>query len=366
MRTVGFVGWRGMVGSVLMHRMREEGDFEGLDARFFSTSDAGGTGPVEGGGAPLLDAHDLEALAACDAIVSCQGSGYTADVHGPLRADGWRGLWIDASSALRGQDDARLVLDPVNGDALKQALTDGIVDYAGANCTVSLLLLGLLGLMRTGEVEWISSSTYQAASGAGAGLMRELVGQMRHIGQQAGPVLDTAGASALDLDAAVQRALTEVETQAAPAPLAGSALPWIDRLMPTGQTREEWKAEAEASRLMGRRTVIDGVCVRIGSLRSHAQALTIKTRRPLPLDEVEARIAEAHPWARLVPNTPEATLQQLTPAAVAGTLQVPVGRLRPMAMGPEYLAAFTVGDQLLWGAAEPLRRLLNLARDHAS
>jgi len=364
MLKVGFVGWRGMVGSVLMSRMRAEGDFEGIEPRFFSTSAAGSVGPAEGGSAPLLDAHDLTALAHCDVIVTCQGSGYTRQVHGPLRAHGYRGLWIDASSALRLDDDAVLVLDPVNGAALRDALATGSTVFCGANCTVSLLLMGILGLLRTGEVEWIASSTYQAASGAGAALMRELVAQMRHVGDSAGALLDAGSAPALDLDATVQRALTEVECRAAPVPLAGSALPWIDRLMPTGQTREEWKAEAEATRLLGERLVVDGVCVRIGSLRSHAQALTIKTRRPLPLDEVNPLLAEAHPWAKLVPNEPEPTLQQLTPAAVAGTLAVPVGRVRPMAMGPDYLAAFTVGDQLLWGAAEPLRRLLRLVREH--
>jgi aspartate-semialdehyde dehydrogenase len=361
MLSVGFVGWRGMVGSVLMARMREEGDFAGLDARFFSTSNPGGTGPAEAGGAPLLDAYDLPSLAACDVIVTAQGSAYTQQVHGPLRADGWSGLFIDASSALRLDDDALLVLDPVNGDALRQGLVDGTKVFCGANCTVSLLLLGLLGLVRTGEVEWIASSTYQAASGAGAKLMRELVRQMKHVGDAAAPALS---GSALDLDSAVADALASAECETAPVPLAGSALPWIDKLMPTGQTREEWKAEAEASRLLGRRLIIDGVCVRIGSLRSHAQAVTIKTKRPLPLDEVRQALAEAHPWARVVPNEPEATLAHLTPAAVAGTLSVPVGRLRPMAMGPDHLAAFTVGDQLLWGAAEPLRRMLRLVREH--
>lgn len=360
---VGFIGWRGMVGSVLLDRMRAEGDFEGLDPVFFSTSNPGGVGPAEAQGVPLADAHDLNALGQCDALITCQGGSYTEAVHPALRRSGFRGLWIDAASTLRTHENSLLVLDPVNGDALREGLASGRTDFIGANCTVSLMLMATVGLLRTQEVRWISSMTYQAASGAGARAMTELIAQMRHVGQHAGPGLD-AGADALVLDQTVAAALRTAPTEVFGAPLAGSALPWIDRLVEGGQTREEWKAGAEASKLLGTPIPVDGVCVRIGALRSHAQGLTIQLKRPMPLDEVSSAVAEAHPWVRLVDNTQQATLDQLTPAATSGQLEVPIGRLRVSSIAPDLLHAFTVGDQLLWGAAEPLRRMLGIAREH--
>ena len=312
MLQIAFVGWRGMVGSVLMDRMRAEGDFEGIEARFYSTSAAGGQGPPEAQGVPLADAHDLDALRWADVIVTCQGSGYTRRVYGDLRATGWTGLWIDASSALRTDDDSLLVLDPINGDALRDGLASGVTTYCGANCTVSLLLMATLGLWRSGEVGWMSSMTYQAASGAGAKLMRELVAQMGAVGTAAADDLRTA-APALTLDRTVADALAAVDASVGGAPLAGSALPWIDTAMPSGQTREEWKARAEASKLLGVDAPIDGVCVRIGALRSHAQGLTMKLRRAVPLDEVQSMLREAHPWVDVVPNDKEASLARLTP-----------------------------------------------------
>jgi aspartate-semialdehyde dehydrogenase len=350
-----------MVGSVLMDRMTAEGDFDGLDARFFSTSSPGADGPQ---GAPLLDAFDLTALAQNEAIVSCQGGDYTNAVHSKLRASGWNGFWIDAASALRMENSATLVLDPVNGASIRQALVEGKKDFVGPNCTVSLLLLGLHGLIDSGHVEWISTMSYQAASGAGAANLRELVDQMDRIGD------DSKGlaGSALDLDARVAKTLAEPSFPQAlfGAPLAASAIPWIDRLVDNGQTREEWKSMAEANKLLGRQErplPVDGCCVRIGAMRCHAQALTIKLNANVPLDEIESMIGEAHPWTRVVANDRDSTLASLTPAAVAGGLEVPVGRLRKMKMGPEFVTAFTVGDQLLWGAAEPLRRVLAMLRD---
>lgn len=366
---VGFVGWRGMVGSVLMARMAEEDDFAGLTPTFFSTSAVGAPGPDVGqGSAPLADANDLDALGRQDAIVTCQGGDWTAAIYPALRQRGWTGVWIDAASTLRGEAHARLVLDPVNGAALRDAWAQGVRTFVGANCTVSLLLMGLHGLLQTGEVAWISTMTYQAASGAGARQLRELAAQLRFLGDAAGPWLDDPAAAALDVDRAVAAALRDEAFPAAAfgAPLAASVIPWIDRAVPGGQTREEAKAMKEATRLLDREhdpLPIDGVCVRVGAMRCHAQAVTIRLKRQVPLDEIEARLASAHPWARLVPNTAADTLAALTPAAVAGTLTVPVGRLRPMVLGPEFLAAFTVGDQLLWGAAEPLRRMLRLIRE---
>lgn len=358
---VGFVGWRGMVGSVLMRRMREEGDFDGLDASFFSTSNPGGDGPL---GAPLLDARDTHALRQVDAVVSCQGGDYTAVTHPALRGAGWKGHWIDAASTLRMNPNATLVLDPVNDAAIRSALAGGCTDFVGPNCTVSLLLMALNGLIRSGHVEWISTMTYQAASGAGANNLRELVDQMAHASNG---ITDPAQ-SALEIDAAVAARLSDPAFPVAHfgAPLAASAIPWIDRRMDDGQTREEWKAMAEANKLLGRADrplPIDGVCVRIGSMRSHAQAVTIKLNAEVPLDEVESMIHENHAWTSVIPNTAPDTLRSLTPAAVAGTLQVPVGRLRRMKLGPTFFSAFTVGDQLLWGAAEPLRRMLNILRE---
>ncbi len=360
---VGFIGWRGMVGSVLMDRMRAEGDFAGLEPHFFSTSAAGQPGPIEGGEAPLLDARGVAALSACEVVITCQGGDYTQAVHPSLRASGWQGIWIDAASALRMEPTSCLVLDPVNRDAVREALAGGVGDYVGANCTVSLLLMALVGLLRTGGVRFVTTMSYQAASGAGAQAMLELLAQMRHIGDVAGPHLD-AGAQALAVEKAVRQGLAGAPADVLGAPLAGSALPWIDRGLENGQTREEWKAQAEASKLLGTPTPIDGMCVRIGALRSHAQGLAIHLRRPMPLDEVTAHLAEAHEWVTVVPNNMDATLRELTPAATSGSLSVRIGRLRPSAVGPDVIHAFTVGDQLLWGAAEPLRRMLHLVREH--
>ncbi len=356
----GFVGWRGMVGSVLLQRMHAEDDFEGLDPVFFSTSSPGGEGPL---GTVLGDAYDLDALKACEVVVSCQGGDYTQAVFARLRERGWGGYWIDAASTLRMSDEATLVLDPVNGPAVARALTSGCKTFVGANCTVSLLLMGLAGLLQSGHVEWVSTMSYQAASGAGAANLRELVQQMGQVGQAAANLSGTI----LDLDRAVSACLASEAFPVAEfgAPLAASAIPWIDRLVEGGQTREEWKAMVEANKILGRAASpvpIDGICVRIGAMRCHAQAVTIKLNADLPLDEITAMIDEAHPFTRVVPNTQEHTLAGLTPAAVAGSLEVPVGRVRKMKLGPEFVTAFTVGDQLLWGAAEPLRRTLNMLR----
>ncbi len=360
----GFIGWRGMVGSVLRERMVAEGDYDGLDARFFSTSNPGGEGPDVGqGSAPLLDAHDLDALAACEILVTCQGGGYTNEIHPQLRARGWEGLWIDAASALRMDPESVLVLDPVNGEALRAAVHRGTKVFCGSNCTVSLMLMAMVGLIRTGEVDWITAMTYQAASGAGARHMAELVDQMRRIGHAAGPLLQQERVSALELDRVVSGVSKELPAEHFGVPLAGSALPWIDRLMESGQTREEWKAQVEASKLLGVPLPVDGVCVRIGALRCHAQALTVKLKRDVPLADIEAALAQAHDWVEVVPNEKQASLARLTPTAVGGTLQVPVGRLHKMTLGEDFLAAYTVGDQLLWGAAEPLRRMLGIVRE---
>lgn len=356
----GFIGWRGMVGSVLMGRMEAEGDFDGLDASFFSTSSPGIAGPH---GDPLLDANDIGTLSQCDVLVSCQGGDYTKMVHPKLRDFGWQGVWIDAASALRMVPTSTLVLDPVNGDAIRSAMAAGCKDFVGANCTVSLLLMALDGLIKTGHVEWVSTMSYQAASGAGAANLRELVAQMAHIGNAA---TDVPGA-VLDLDSRVASCLSDATfpMEHFGAPLAASAIPWIDRLVEDGQTREEWKSMAEANKLLGRSAEplpIDGICVRIGAMRCHAQAVTIKLDADIPLGEIEGMIGTQHSWTRVVPNDRDATVRSLTPAAVAGTLDVPVGRLRKMKLGPNFVTAFTVGDQLLWGAAEPLRRVLNMLR----
>ena len=365
---VGFVGWRGMVGSVLLQRMKEEGDFEGLDARFFSTSQAGQPGPdVGAGSAPLGDAANLKQLQGLDAIVSCQGGDYTKEIHPTLRAAGFSGYWIDAASTLRLADDAVLVLDPVNRPQIDAALSRGVKDLIGCNCTVGLMLMGIAGLVREGLVEWINVATYQAASGAGARQMRELAQQMRLLGQSAAALLDDPSSGILEIDRKLTDALrcTDLPTQAGGAPLAGSLIPWIDRPMENGQTREEWKGYAETSRILGLDPPlpVDGVCVRVGAMRSHSQALTLKLTRDVPLQDVEALIAGTSPWTAVVPNEKDATLRELSPAAVSGTLRVPVGRIRKMQLGPAYVSAFTAGDQLLWGAAEPLRRVLRILRE---
>lgn len=364
----GFIGWRGMVGSVLMDRMQAEGDFQGLEASFFSTSSPGRPGPdVGSGSAPLLDAHDLAALGSHDVLLSCQGGEYTKAVYPALRASGWKGFWIDAASALRMDSDATLVLDPVNRGAIEKALGRDCKTFVGANCTVSLLLMGLQGLIQSGHVEWISTMSYQAASGAGAANLRELVAQMRALGTAANTALDDPRSAALAIDQTVAAALSNEGFPQAHfgAPLAASAIPWIDRLVEDGQTREEWKSMAEANKLLGSEESplpIDGLCVRIGAMRCHAQAVTIKLNTDLPLSEIEGMLGSASPWSSVVPNKKAETLASLTPAAVAGSLNVPVGRLRKMKLGPEFVTAFTVGDQLLWGAAEPLRRMLRILR----
>jgi aspartate-semialdehyde dehydrogenase len=367
---VGFVGWRGMVGSVLMQRMVWERDFHGLDCVFFSTSNVGGAGPSIGRDVPPLEsASDLKALASCDAIVTCQGGDWTTATIGPLRAAGWTGTWIDAASTLRMQDDAVIVLDPVNRDVIDAALSRGVKHFIGGNCTVSLMLMALTGLFRAGWIEWISAMTYQAASGAGAQNMRELVEQMGAVHAAAESTLSNPQATILDVDRVVSQALGSHDfptTQFGHA-LAGSLLPWIDKDLGNGQSKEEWKGMAETNRILGRSAdpiPVDGVCVRIGAMRCHSQALTIKLTRDVPLADIEATLAAAHEWVKVVPNTREASLAALTPAAVSGKLEVPVGRLRKLPMGPEYLAAFTCGDQLLWGAAEPLRRMLRILREH--
>ncbi len=369
MLRVGMIGWRGMVGSVLVQRMREERDFGLIEPVFFSTSQAGGKGPDIGRDtAAVGDARDTEALQALPVIVSCQGGEYTNEVHPRLRAAGWTGYWIDAASALRMKDDAVIVLDPVNLPLILDAVQKGRKDFIGGNCTVSLMLMGMAGLFQHGLVDWMTSMTYQAASGAGAANMRELVEQMAYLGDAARDVLADPSATALDVDRRVTQALRDgrMPRQSFGRPLAASLLPWIDKDLGNGQSREEWKGQAETNKILGRseRPIpVDGICVRVGAMRCHSQALTVKLKRDVPLDEIEGMIAQANEWTKVVPNRLEESLAELTPAAVSGKLQVPVGRLRKMPMGGEYLAAFTVGDQLLWGAAEPLRRMLHILLD---
>jgi aspartate-semialdehyde dehydrogenase, gamma-proteobacterial len=369
MMQVGFVGWRGMVGSVLMGRMREENDFADIAPVFFTTSNVDGAGPDVGKPvAPLKDAYDIESLKAMDAIISCQGGDYTTAVIDKLRAAGWQGYWIDAASSLRMKDDAIIILDPVNDRVIRQGLKNGIKNYIGGNCTVSLMLLALGGLFEQGLVEWVSSMTYQAASGAGAQNMRELISQMGQVHSAVADKLADPASAILEIDRQVAEAMRSDDFPTANfgAPLAGSLLPYIDKQLDNGQSREEWKAQAETNKILGNSTPIpmDGICVRIGAMRCHSQALTIKLTRDLPLEEIEQIIAGANEWVKVIPNTREASLQELTPTKVTGTLSIPVGRLRKMNMGPQYLSAFTVGDQLLWGAAEPLRRMLRILQQH--
>jgi aspartate-semialdehyde dehydrogenase len=355
-----------MVGSVLMDRMVAERDFTLIEPAFFSTSNAGGRGPDLGSGAaPLGDANSVEALSRCDAIVSCQGGDYTLAVHPKLRAGGWTGYWIDAASALRMKEDAVIVLDPVNRDVIDRAIASGVRDYIGGNCTVSLMMMAVAGLLRAGVVEWITAMTYQAASGAGAQQMRELLAQMGAAHAAAAKLLEDPDGGILAIDRAVTDALRSESFPVAHlgAPLAGSLIPWIDKDLGTGQSREEWKATAELNRILGRSAdpiPVEGICVRVSAMRCHSQALTIKLNRTLELPEVERLIAGGNDWVRVVPNDREASIRELSPARVNGTLQVPIGRIRKLAIGPQYLTAFTVGDQLLWGAAEPLRRMLRI------
>ena len=366
MTRVGIVGWRGMVGSVLVQRMREERDFDHVEPVFFSTSQAGASGPAIGRPCePVADAADIAALARLPVVISCQGGDYTKEIYPKLRSSGWKGYWIDAASALRMKDDAVIILDPVNLPLIKEAVAKGGKNFIGGNCTLSLMLMGMAGLFQHDLVEWVTCMTYQAASGAGASAMRELAQQMRHLGEVARPALDDPAATALDIDRRVGHALRNggLPKQEIGYPLAASLLPWIDADLGNGQSREEWKGQAETNKILGRseRPIpVDGICVRVGAMRCHSQALTVKLKRAVPLDEVHGILAEANDWVKVIPNRKEESLAQLTPAAVTGTLYVPIGRLRKMNMGNEYLAAFTVGDQLLWGAAEPLRRMLRI------
>jgi aspartate-semialdehyde dehydrogenase len=366
MKTVGFIGWRGMVGSVLMERMREERDFDAIDPVFFTTSNVGGAGPAIGKPvAPLKDANDIKELARHDVLVSCQGGDYTKSIHPKLRAAGWDGYWIDAASALRMDKNAVIVLDPVNRPVIDRALASGVKDYIGGNCTVSLMLMAIDGLLRADLVEWVSAMTYQAASGAGAQNMRELLQQMGEVHFAAKTLLADPASAILEIDREVAGILRDESfpTEHFGVPLAGSLLPWIDADLGNGQSREEWKGHAETNKLLAREAhpiAVDGLCVRVGAMRCHSQGLTIKLKRDLPLEEIESLLAHANPWVKVVPNNRDETLKRLTPVAVTGTLDVPVGRLRKLRMGGEYLSAFTVGDQLLWGAAEPLRRMLGI------
>ncbi len=361
----GLIGWRGMVGSVLMERMRAENDFEQIDPVFFTTSQAGQTAPNVGkGDSVLLDAFDIDALMEMETIITCQGGDYTSNVHPTLRAKGWNGYWIDAASALRMAEQATIVLDPVNRPVIDQALAEGKKDFVGGNCTVSLMLMAIGGLFKADLVEWISSMTYQAASGAGAQNMRELLNQMGSLNGCVADELATPSSAILDIDRKVSEALrgNELPTENFGAPLAGSLIPWIDRLVEDGQTREEWKGYAETNKILQNDPAIpiDGICVRIGAMRSHSQALTIKLTKDIPVEEIMEILRNDNDWIDVVDNNKEETLARLTPAAISGTLAVPVGRIRKMKMGGEYLSAFTVGDQLLWGAAEPLRRMLRI------
>jgi aspartate-semialdehyde dehydrogenase len=367
MMKVGIVGWRGMVGSVLMQRMREENDFALIEPEFFSTSNVGGATPL--GTGKLLQADDIGALRKMDAVLTCQGGDYTSDVYPRLRAAGWNGYWIDAASTLRMTDDTVLVLDPVNLAVVKDGLARGVRNYVGGNCTVSLMMMAVNGLLRAGLVEWITAMTYQAASGAGAQNMRELLQQMGALHGSIVALLADPASAILDIDARVAQAMRSgsFPVENFGVPLAGSLIPWIDKDLGNGVSREEWKGGAELNKILGLppmgqpgSVAVEGICVRIGAMRCHSQALTIKLRRDVPLADVEALIAGDNPWVRWVPNTREDTLRELTPTAVTGTMNIPIGRVRKLAMGPEYLSAFTVGDQLLWGAAEPLRRMLRI------
>ena len=369
MKRVGLVGWRGMVGSVLMQRMREENDFALIEPVFFTTSNVGGKAPAFASGAsPLKDAKDINELKTLDIIISCQGGDYTTEVFPKLREAGWKGHWIDAASSLRMKDDTVIILDPVNLDVIQDSLAKGGRNWIGGNCTVSLMLMALGGLFKAGLIEWMTSMTYQAASGAGAQNMRELLVQMGEAHRVVKSLLDDPASAILDIDREVAGILRDESFPTANfgVPLAGSLIPWIDKDLGNGQSREEWKGQAETNKILGRigpdsvPIPVDGLCVRIGAMRCHSQAMTIKLTRDVPLDEINEILAAHNDWVKVVPNQREITLKELTPTAVTGTLGVPVGRLRKLGMGPQYLSAFTVGDQLLWGAAEPLRRMLRI------
>jgi len=364
---VGLVGWRGMVGSVLMQRMREEKDFDLIEPVFFTTSNVGGEAPAEGRGTRLKDAMDVGELMAMDAIISCQGGDYTTGVFPRLRAAGWQGYWIDAASTLRMEKDAVIILDPVNLDLIKKSLANGGKNFIGGNCTNSILLMGLGGLFHAGLVEWVSSMTYQAASGAGAQNMRELLNQMGMVYASVADLLSDPKSPILEIDRRVAEKLraSDMPTENFGAPLAGSLIPWIDKQLDNGQSKEEWKGQAEVNKMLGttRRIPVDGLCVRIGAMRCHSLALTLKLKRDVPLTEIEALIKGGNPWVKFVPNQRELSVRELTPVAVTGKLDVAVGRVRKMELGPEYISAFVCGDQLLWGAAEPLRRMLRILLD---
>jgi aspartate-semialdehyde dehydrogenase len=359
---VGLIGWRGMVGSVLLQRMQKENDFEGIEPVFFSTSQAGAPAPMDAG--TLKNAGDVAELKKLDVIITCQGGDYTKEIHPALRQAGWQGYWIDAASSLRMEKDAVIILDPVNRNVIDEALARGQKDFIGGNCTVSLMLMALGGLFRAGLVEWLSSMTYQAASGAGAPNMRELLAQMGVLHDSVADLLKNPASAILDIDREVTATLRGegMPKKEFGFPLAGSLLPWIDREVEDGQSREEWKGYAETNKILGTESPIpvDGICVRVGAMRCHSQAMTVKLKKDVPIDEIENLIANDNEWVKLVPNTKADSLARLTPAAVSGTLTVPVGRVRKMKMGPQYLSAFTCGDQLLWGAAEPLRRMLRI------
>ncbi len=376
MKLVGLVGWRGMVGSVLMQRMQEEGDFAHIEPVFFSTSNTGGKAPAMAKNETTLkDANDIEALKKCEIIITCQGGDYTSEIFPKLRAAGWNGYWIDAASTLRMKEDAIIVLDPVNLNVIKDGLTRGVKNYIGGNCTVSCMMMGLGGLFQHDMIEWMTSMTYQAASGGGAQHMRELLTQFGSINAEVKALLDDPKSAILEIDRKVlskQQNMLPEETKQFGVPLGGNLIPWIDKDLGNGQSKEEWKAGAETNKILGRGEgfsngdkviPIDGLCIRIGAMRCHSQALTIKLKKDVPLDEINDIIASNNQWVKVVPNEREASMRDLTPAAVTGSLTIPVGRLRKLEMGGDYLSAFTVGDQLLWGAAEPLRRMLRIVLD---
>jgi aspartate-semialdehyde dehydrogenase len=371
MALVGLVGWRGMVGSVLMDRMVAERDFDLIEPLFFSTSNAGGAAPAMAKNETRLqDAHDIDALKRCDIVITCQGGDYTTEVFPQLRAAGWKGHWIDAASTLRMKDDAVIILDPVNLPVIKSALAKGGKNWIGGNCTVSCMLMGVGALYKAGLVEWMSTMTYQAASGGGAQHMRELLTQYGTLNAEVKALLADPKSAILEIDRKViarQRAMDADETAYFGVPLGGSLIPWIDKDLGNGVSREEWKGMAETNKILGQgagfdapAVPVDGFCVRVGAMRCHSQALTFKLKKDVPVADIEAMIAADNAWVKVVPNTREATLKDLTPVAVTGTINIPVGRLRKLAMGPQYLGAFTIGDQLLWGAAEPLRRMLRI------
>ena len=370
MKRVGLVGWRGMVGSVLMGRMQTEKDFDHIEPVFFTTSNIGGKGPAIGKDVPpLKDAKNINELKAMDVIITCQGGEYTSEIFPKLRAAGWKGYWIDAASSLRMDNDAIIILNPLNNEIIKAGLKNGVMNYIGGNCTVSLMLMALGGLFKANLIEWMTSMTYQAASGAGANNMRELVKQMGSVHATVKSKLDDPASAILDIDRAVA---DHIRSDKYPkeffgVPLAGSIIPYIDKQLDSGQSKEEWKGQAETNKILGRSEQpipIDGICVRVGAMRCHSQAFTIKLKKDVPLDEINAMLAAHNAWVKVIPNERDKSMRELTPAAVTGTLTVPVGRLRKLNMGQEYLGAFTVGDQLLWGAAEPLRRMLRILLEH--